>query len=236
MSRHRRCGTTSGEGSSPPTPCVGSAPLRAGDRPSSRVRADAAGRRPLARRHPGRAGGRQQRGVEGHRPPAPRPTRRRDRQLQHSRELLAAALLCRFDHPLDECKIMNAEIGASRGLTVWCPDQWFARDIVSWSWGCYRTYVRIDLGHVRRGARRVRGVVAGRARQRDRESRTRSRELDARRLAVRAAAEFTQTPALDGHSRPRRTCGRRPTSPPRCARRGSPGAAVPRLPALGEAL
>jgi len=31
-------------------------------------------------------------------------------QLQHSRELLAAALLCRFDHPLDECKIMNTEI------------------------------------------------------------------------------------------------------------------------------
>jgi DNA-binding transcriptional MerR regulator len=31
-------------------------------------------------------------------------------QLQHSRELLAAALLCRFDHPLDECKIMNHEI------------------------------------------------------------------------------------------------------------------------------
>ena len=31
-------------------------------------------------------------------------------KLQHSRELLAAALLCRFDHPLDECKIMNAEI------------------------------------------------------------------------------------------------------------------------------
>ena len=31
-------------------------------------------------------------------------------RLQHSRELLAAALLCRFDHPLDECKIMNTEI------------------------------------------------------------------------------------------------------------------------------
>ena len=31
-------------------------------------------------------------------------------KLQHSRELLAAALLCRFDHPLDECKVMNAEI------------------------------------------------------------------------------------------------------------------------------
>jgi len=31
-------------------------------------------------------------------------------QLQRSRELLAAALLCRFDHPLDECKIMNTEI------------------------------------------------------------------------------------------------------------------------------
>lgn len=31
-------------------------------------------------------------------------------RLQLSRELLAAALLCRFDHPLDECRIMNAEI------------------------------------------------------------------------------------------------------------------------------
>jgi len=31
-------------------------------------------------------------------------------KLQHSRELLAAALMCRYDHPLDECKIMNAEI------------------------------------------------------------------------------------------------------------------------------
>jgi DNA-binding transcriptional MerR regulator len=31
-------------------------------------------------------------------------------RLRHSRELLAAALLCRFDHPLDECLIMNAEI------------------------------------------------------------------------------------------------------------------------------
>ena len=31
-------------------------------------------------------------------------------QLQHARDLLAGALLCRFDHPLDECKIMNAEI------------------------------------------------------------------------------------------------------------------------------
>lgn len=31
-------------------------------------------------------------------------------RLELSRELLAAALLCRFDHPLDECRIMNAEI------------------------------------------------------------------------------------------------------------------------------
>lgn len=31
-------------------------------------------------------------------------------RLRHSRELLAGALLCRFDHPLDECQIMNAEI------------------------------------------------------------------------------------------------------------------------------
>lgn len=31
-------------------------------------------------------------------------------RLRRSRELLAAALLCRFDHPLDECRIMNGEI------------------------------------------------------------------------------------------------------------------------------
>lgn len=31
-------------------------------------------------------------------------------RLHHSRELLAGALLCRFDHPLDECRIMNDEI------------------------------------------------------------------------------------------------------------------------------
>lgn len=31
-------------------------------------------------------------------------------RLTHSRELLSAALLCRFDHPLDECRIMNTEI------------------------------------------------------------------------------------------------------------------------------
>jgi MerR family transcriptional regulator, copper efflux regulator len=31
-------------------------------------------------------------------------------KLSRSRELLAAALLCRYDHPLDECRIMNGEI------------------------------------------------------------------------------------------------------------------------------
>lgn len=31
-------------------------------------------------------------------------------RLRHSRDVLAGALLCRFDHPLDECRIMNAEI------------------------------------------------------------------------------------------------------------------------------
>lgn len=31
-------------------------------------------------------------------------------RLRHARDLLAAALLCRFDHPLDECWIMNDEI------------------------------------------------------------------------------------------------------------------------------
>ena len=31
-------------------------------------------------------------------------------QLQHSRDLLAGALLCRYDHPATECRIMGAEI------------------------------------------------------------------------------------------------------------------------------
>jgi DNA-binding transcriptional MerR regulator len=31
-------------------------------------------------------------------------------QLQHSREVLAASLFCRFDHPATECQVMGAEI------------------------------------------------------------------------------------------------------------------------------
>lgn len=31
-------------------------------------------------------------------------------RLTHARALLDGALLCRFDHPLDECRIMNDEI------------------------------------------------------------------------------------------------------------------------------
>jgi MerR family transcriptional regulator, copper efflux regulator len=31
-------------------------------------------------------------------------------QLQQAREVLAAAMLCRFDHPATECQIMGAEI------------------------------------------------------------------------------------------------------------------------------
>lgn len=31
-------------------------------------------------------------------------------QLQHSRSVLGAALLCRFDHPATDCHIMGAEI------------------------------------------------------------------------------------------------------------------------------
>jgi MerR family redox-sensitive transcriptional activator SoxR len=31
-------------------------------------------------------------------------------RLQHARELLAGALLCTFDHPATDCKIMGAEI------------------------------------------------------------------------------------------------------------------------------
>jgi DNA-binding transcriptional MerR regulator len=33
-------------------------------------------------------------------------------RLEHARRLLEGALLCRFDHPLDECRIMNNEIDA----------------------------------------------------------------------------------------------------------------------------
>lgn len=38
-------------------------------------------------------------------------------RLRHSRQLLAGALLCRYDHPLDECRIMNSEI--NRRLVNW---------------------------------------------------------------------------------------------------------------------
>ena len=31
-------------------------------------------------------------------------------QLQHAREVLAGALLCRYDHPATDCRIMGAEI------------------------------------------------------------------------------------------------------------------------------
>jgi DNA-binding transcriptional MerR regulator len=31
-------------------------------------------------------------------------------RLEHAREVLHAALLCRYDHPLTECRIMGAEI------------------------------------------------------------------------------------------------------------------------------
>jgi len=31
-------------------------------------------------------------------------------KLQHTREVLSLALLCRFDHPATDCKIMGAEI------------------------------------------------------------------------------------------------------------------------------
>lgn len=31
-------------------------------------------------------------------------------RLSHARELLSAALLCRYDHPLEQCRHMNAEI------------------------------------------------------------------------------------------------------------------------------
>jgi MerR family redox-sensitive transcriptional activator SoxR len=31
-------------------------------------------------------------------------------RLQHARDVLAAALLCRYDHPATDCKIMGAEI------------------------------------------------------------------------------------------------------------------------------
>jgi DNA-binding transcriptional MerR regulator len=36
-------------------------------------------------------------------------------RLRRSRELLAGALLCRFDHPLDECRVMNGEIDRRLG-------------------------------------------------------------------------------------------------------------------------
>ena len=39
-------------------------------------------------------------------------------QLQHAREVLAAALMCRYDHPASDCKIMGAEIDRRLGHGV----------------------------------------------------------------------------------------------------------------------
>lgn len=36
-------------------------------------------------------------------------------RLQHSREVLAASLLCRFDHPATDCQIMGSEIDRRLG-------------------------------------------------------------------------------------------------------------------------
>jgi DNA-binding transcriptional MerR regulator len=36
-------------------------------------------------------------------------------RLQHARSYLAGALLCRFDHPLTECKVMGGEIDRRLG-------------------------------------------------------------------------------------------------------------------------
>lgn len=38
--------------------------------------------------------------------------------LQHSREVLAASLLCRFDHPATECQIMGDEIDRRIGAAT----------------------------------------------------------------------------------------------------------------------
>jgi DNA-binding transcriptional MerR regulator len=43
-------------------------------------------------------------------------------RLEHAREVLQAALLCRFDHPLTECRIMGAEIDRRLGESVRAPD------------------------------------------------------------------------------------------------------------------
>ncbi len=39
-------------------------------------------------------------------------------RLQHARELLALALVCRYDHPLDECQVMNDEIDRRLGSSA----------------------------------------------------------------------------------------------------------------------
>jgi DNA-binding transcriptional MerR regulator len=42
-------------------------------------------------------------------------------QLEHARTVLAGALLCRFDHPASECKIMGAEIDRRLGAPTGAP-------------------------------------------------------------------------------------------------------------------
>jgi DNA-binding transcriptional MerR regulator len=47
-------------------------------------------------------------------------------RLQHARQVLDGALLCRFDHPLDECRVMNDEIDRRLDPTVAGPDRAWA--------------------------------------------------------------------------------------------------------------
>ncbi|HZP31370.1 MAG TPA: MerR family transcriptional regulator [Acidimicrobiia bacterium] len=45
-------------------------------------------------------------------------------QLQHAREVLAAALFCRYDHPATQCRIMGAEIDRRLAETESPPVAW----------------------------------------------------------------------------------------------------------------
>ena len=49
--------------------------------------------------------------MEGHRGASARGARRaRSTRLNQARDYLAGALLCRYDHPATDCKIMGTEI------------------------------------------------------------------------------------------------------------------------------
>ena len=91
-------------------PPVGATPLPGRDAAPARVHRHAPGRRALPRRHRRCARRGRRRRVEGDRPAAPHRLDAEIARLQRARAYLEGALLCRYDHPATDCRIMGEEI------------------------------------------------------------------------------------------------------------------------------